>query len=119
MVSKEIETLRFTSSEEVKHFFNKFKIKFEHNPKHRKESYFDYERNEQVSAFSCYHNQGDLAAQKLLDEAYFYENNFYNFDTVNSVYVRFILTNGLIYHGHDLLDEGNNIPNQVKKKFNK
>lgn len=117
--SKVIETLQFTSPNDIIQFFDKYKTKFRHHTKHRKESYYDYERQEQVSPFSCYHNQGELAAQELLDKAFFFEGHYYNFDIVNNVFVRFIMTSAFEYHGHDLLDEGNNIPNQVKKKFNK
>jgi len=117
--SKVVETLNFSSQLDVIHFFDKYKIKFKHHTKHRRASYYDYERQEQVSPFSCYHNQGELAAQELLDKAFFYEGHYYNYDLVNNVFVRFIMTSAFEYHGHDLLDEGNNIPNQVRKKFNK
>ena len=117
--SKVIETLNFSSSRDVLHFFDKYKIKFKHHTKHRREGYYDYDRQEQVSPFSCFHNQGASAAQELLDKAFFYEGHYYNFDLVNNVFVRFNMTIAFEYHGHDLLDEGNNIPNQVKKKFNK
>lgn len=113
----EVETLCYQSEKEIIDFFEKFLIKFEHNTKHRREGYRDYERDEDVSPFSCYFNQGEEKAQELLDNAIPYKGHFYNFDLENNVFVRFIKTNGLIYHGHDLLDEENNIPNEVKKKF--
>jgi len=114
-----IETLSYSTEKEIEDFFNKFKIKFEHNPKHRREAYYDYARNEDVSPFSCYHNQGENKAQELLDNAILYNGVYYNFDLDNNVFVRFIKTSNLIYHGHDLSDEGNNIPNVVKKKLSK
>lgn len=117
--NKEITTLIFSSPKEINQFFEKYKIKFKHNNKHRRESYYDHERHEQVSPFSCFHNQGVSAAQELLDNAFFFEGYYYNFDLENNVFVRFIMTSEFEYHGHDLLNEGNNIPNQVKKKFNK
>jgi hypothetical protein len=116
---REVETFWYSSEAEINKFFDKYKIKFKHHTKHRREGYYDYDRKEQVSPFSCYHNQGELAAQELLDKAFFYEGHYYNFDLANNVFVRFIMTSAFVYHGHDLLDEGNNIPNQVKKKFNK
>ncbi|MFZ1702889.1 MAG: hypothetical protein WAT79_01005 [Saprospiraceae bacterium] len=117
--SIEVDTLRFSTEKEIEEFFKNFKITFEHHTKHRKELYYDYERKEDVSPFSCYHNQGQIASQDLLDKAIFYNGHYYNFDLENNVFVRFIKTKELIYHGHDLLDEGNNIPNQVKKKLSK
>lgn len=116
---KEVETFYYSSVSEINDFFDKYKIKFKHHTKHRRDSYYDYERHEQVSPFSCYHNQGVSAAQELLDKAFFFEGHYYNFDLDNNVFVRFIKTSAFEYHGHDLLDEGNNVPNQVKKKFNK
>lgn len=119
LVSTEIGTLSYKTEKEILDFFNHHKIKFEHHTKHRKEAYYDYDRNEEVSPFSCYHNQGELEAQKLLDEAFPFNNHLYNFDLENNVFVRFIKTRDSIYHGHDLSDEGANIPNEVKKKFHK
>jgi hypothetical protein len=116
---KEIDTLCYSSEVEINQFFDQFKIKFEHHKKHGKVAYYDNERKEDVSPFSCYHNQGETAAQKLLDEAHLLNGHYYNFDLENNVFVRFIKTRELIYHGHDLLDVGNNIPNAVKKKFHK
>lgn len=115
----EIDTLRYNSEKEIIEFFEKYRIKFEHNPKHRAEQYYDYERNENISAFSCYHKQGQAEAQRLLEDAFLFEGNYYHFDLENNVYIRYIKTNGLIYHGHDLVNEGNNIPNKVKKYFSK
>jgi hypothetical protein len=112
-------TLHYSTEKEIEDFFSNFKIKFEHNPKHRSEVYYDYERQENVSPFSCYHNQGEAKAQVLLDNSILHNGHYYNFDLENNVFVRFIKTINLIYHGHDLFDEGNNIPNDVKKKFSK
>lgn len=116
---KEIETFCYSSDKEILEFFNQYKIKFEHNSKHRKEGYYDHDRKEDVSPFSCFHYQGEVEAQKLLDEAFFLEGCYYNFDLNNHVYVRFRNTRGLIFHGHDLSDKGDNIPNVVKKKYSK
>lgn len=115
----EIETLYYKIDKEILDFFQNHTIKFKHHDKHRKEYYYDYERKENVSPFTCYHNQGQEAAQELLDNGFPFNNFFFNFDLENNVFVRFIKTTNLTYHGHDLLDEGNNIPNEVKKKFSK
>jgi hypothetical protein len=117
--SVEVDTLSYHSEEDIAKFFSKFKIKFEHHKKHTNDCYYDKVRKEVVSPFSSYHNQGEGEAQKLLDEAFLYDGHFYNFDLRNDVYVRFIKTMGLTYHGHDVSDEGDNVPNHVKKKFNK
>ena len=117
--SKVVDTLKFCSQTDVVDFFIKYKIKFKHHEKHRKESYYDHVRSEHVSPFSCFHNQGEVAAQKLLDNAFFCEGHYYNFDLVNNVFVRFIKTSGFEYHGHDLLDGPDKVPNLVRKKFNK
>ena len=58
--STEIKTLSYKTDKEILDFFDFYKIKFEHHDKHRKEGYYDYERKENVSPFSCYHNQGQL-----------------------------------------------------------
>ncbi len=115
--SIEIGTLSYKTDSDIINFFYRHKIKFVHHSKHGRESYYDYQRDEEVSPFSCFHNQGQEAAQKLLDTAFLFNNHFYNFDIENNVYVRFIKTSDLIYHGHDMIDTGTNIPNEVKKKF--
>jgi hypothetical protein len=113
---KGIETLSYSSEEEINIFFNKHKIKFEHNPKHN-----EVHVDEDNSPLSCYNerNEDTQKAQRLLDEAFQFGKRYYNFDLENNVYVRFTQTINNIYHGQDLSDLGNNIPNEVKKKFSK
>jgi len=118
-VTFEVDTLNYNEEEEIVAFFEKYKLKFEHHPKHRAEQYYDYERDEDVAPFSCFHKQGQARAQKLLEDAFLFESNYYHFDLENQVFIRFIKTRELIYHGHDLVNEGNNIPNKVKKHFSK
>jgi hypothetical protein len=73
-----------------------------------------------VSPFTCFHNAGGQGkAQKLLDNAFYYNGSFYNFDLANQVYVKFVLTGGVVYHGYDLSDDGNKVPSEVKSKFSK
>ncbi|HET6245374.1 MAG: hypothetical protein H0V01_13955 [Bacteroidetes bacterium] len=112
----EIDTLYYNSDKEVINFFEKYQIKFQHNPKHDM-----YKSGGEISFLSCYNErEGNTSkAQELLDKAFFHEGHYYNFDMENNVFVRFIKTSELIYHGHDLSDEGNNIPNSVKKKYSK
>jgi hypothetical protein len=114
----EIETLCYNSEKEIQDFFELYKIKFDHNPKHTEKA-----RNangERISPFTCFHQKdGQTKAQKLLDEAFLHEDDYYNFDIENGVYVKFVKTIGLTYHGFDLSDDNNNVPNEIKKKINK
>lgn len=115
---KEIETLIYTTDIEVIKFFDNYKIKFEHNPKHTNRVRFV--EGEKVSPFTCFHQKDGLnKAQKLLEEALMFQDDYYNFDVDNGVFVKFVLTIDLTYHGFDLSDENNIVPNEVKKKFNK
>jgi hypothetical protein len=117
-LSTEIETLIYDSEDDIIQFFEKYKLKFDHNPKHTDQ--VRYANGETISPFRCFHQpNGQAKAQKLLEEAFLCGNNYYNFDIENSVYVKFVLTIGLVYHGFDLSDDDNNVPNEVKRKFNK
>jgi hypothetical protein len=111
-----IDTLCYDSESEIQDFFDRNMIKFEHNPKHNV-----YNSGGMVSPLSCYNDQDKdtTKAQFLLNYAFLYSDDYYNFDVENGVYVKFIKTTGLTYHGFDLSDNNNNVPNEVKKKFNK
>ncbi len=111
---RKIETLCYKSEDEIKSFIDKYKIKFKHNSKHNK-----YKSGGKVSPLSCYNERdGDIKrAQELLETAFLYEDDYYNFD--RDVYVVFVTSNDGTYHGFDLSDEGSNVPVEVKKKFNK
>lgn len=114
----EIDSLYYESEQDIQDFFDHFRIKFEHNPKHTYQVRFA--NGEKISPFTCYYKQnGQVNAQKLLEDAFQYQNDFYNFDIDNNVYVKFVLTNGLTYHGYDLSDDNNNVPNVVKNYYNK
>lgn len=112
----EIDTLCYSSEDQVVKYFIKFKRLFEHNPKHDL-----YKAGGLISPLSCYNErEGDKAkAQELLDNALFHEGHFYNYDTNNKVFVRFIKTSEYVYHGHDLVDREDIIPIEVKNKINK
>lgn len=117
-LQKEIETLIYSSDKDIIQFFDRYKIRFEHNPKHTDQ--VRYANGEKISPFSCFHQpNGHDKAQQLLDEAFLYENHYYHFDIENGVFIKFVLTSDLTYHGFDLSDSDNNVPNEVKKKFNK
>jgi hypothetical protein len=111
---REIETLCYQSEEDIKNFIDKYRIKFKHNPKHNK-----YKTGGKVSPLSCYNERdGDTKrAQELLESAFLYDGDYYNFD--KDVYVVFVTSNDGTYHGFDISDEGSNIPMDVKKIFNK
>lgn len=114
--STSIETLSFNTEKDVSQFFDRYKITFQHNQKHGAK--VTYANGEKISPFACYHqSDGQLKAQQLLDGAFFYQNDYYNFDLMNNVYVRFLRTDYATYHGHDLSNE--QVPHQVKQKFNK
>lgn len=114
----EIDTLSYNSEKEIQDFFDRNRIKFEHNPKHTNQ--VRYANGEKISPFTCYHQpNGEAIAQRLLEEAFPFQNEYYHFDVENDVYVKFVLTRDLVYHGFDLSDNNNNVPNEVKKKFYK
>jgi hypothetical protein len=114
-VKYEVETICYDNEEELDHFFSRYRRIFDHNPKHNQ-----FNTGESISPLSCYNERrgNKVNAQLFLDEAEQFNNLFYNFDTVNSVYVVFRNTNNNIYHGYD---EGNlnNIPSEIRRKFNK
>lgn len=114
-VKYEVETICYDNVEELDGFFSRYRRMFDHNPKHNQ-----FNTGENISPLSCYNEriENKLNAQLLLDEAEQFNDLFYNFDTVNNVYVIFRNTNTNIYHGYD---EGNlnNIPSEIRRKFNK
>ena len=116
----EIDTLRYNSEEDITRFFDNYTLKFEHNPKHTR--HLRYSGGEKISPFTCFHqSNGEAIAKKLLKEATFHEGYFYNFDLDNNVYVRFLKTHldRPIYHGHDMSDQNQDVPNKIKNKYNK
>jgi len=138
---KEYETIicdkRIKSDEkltELDNFFAKFKRIFEHNPKHDKGPKKTREAWEKwlrrpgrkktpfISQLSCYNGEDDIRPQELLDSAFKLGKKYYNYDEYNEVWVTFQSENPRIlrgpYHGYDEYDE-NQIPNDVRKHFNK
>lgn len=112
----EVDSLFYESEDDIIQFFEDHKIKFKHNPKHDQ-----YKAGGKISPLSCYNDRtGDVTkAQNLLSTSYSLGNDFYNYDAENEVYVRFVDSNDGTYHGFDVSDEGNNIPNEIKNRFNK
>jgi hypothetical protein len=113
--TKEIETLLYSSEGEILIFFDRFKLKFKHNPKHDK-----YKAGGIISPLSCYNERiPDIGyVEKLLNGAYLFDEDYYNFDLINNVYVVFVSSNDNTFHGFDLSDDGK-IPHKVKETFKK
>lgn len=115
-----IDTLRYSSEQEIISFFDTYKLKFQHNTKHTRR--LRYSNGEKISPFTCYHQpNGAEKAKKLFEGAFLHEGYYYNFDLENNVYVRFLKTHvdKPIYHGHDLSDEGQAVPDKIRNKINK
>ncbi len=112
----EVDSLFYESKAEIVQFFDNYKIKFKHNPKHDQ-----YKAGGKISPLSCYNERaGDTTkAQNLLKSSYLLGNDYYNFDAENQIYVKFVDSNDGTYHGFNVSDEGSNIPNEIKNRFNK
>jgi hypothetical protein len=115
-VQKQIDTLRYSSSEEIINFFERNKIKFKHNSKHDK-----FKSGGVISPLSCYNDRsGDTTeAQNLLEAAYLVGNDLFCFDEKNNVYVQFVSSNDGTFHGFDLSDDDGNVPRVIKKIYNR
>jgi hypothetical protein len=111
-----IETLIYNNLQDIEAFFAKQKNRFEHNPKHDK-----YKAKGNISPLRCYNERtGDKTqAQKLLETSILLNGDYYNYDENNNVYVVFVITVNKLYHGFDLSDEGENVPVEIKNRFNK
>lgn len=104
---------------ELNDYFNKYKPIFRHNPKHRNSKYYTKEMYEKgVCKDKFISPLSTNVPQELLDTGFKCGEKFYNFDNVNDVYIVFRNTRMNEYHGYDEYDH-NNIPNEVKKQFNK
>ncbi len=123
--AKEYETIISDNENELEDFFAKFKSIFEHYPKHDKMLYNTKEKWEEaedkdgfVSRLSCYNGEDDVISQELLDNGLKSGECYYNYDSVNEVWVVFRCHLDNKYHGYD---ENNpeKIPNKVRKHFNK
>ncbi|GEP52639.1 hypothetical protein FNO01nite_33110 [Flavobacterium noncentrifugens] len=116
-----IDTLRYNSEEEIIKFFEDYKLRFEHNSKHTRKLRYSSD-GEKISPFTCFHQpNGTEKAEKLFKEATLHDGKYFNFDLENNVYVRFLKTyvDRPVYHGHDLSDENQDVPDKVRKKINK
>ncbi len=123
--AKEYETIISDNENELEDFFTKFKSIFEHNHRHDKTIYNTKEKWEEaedrdgfVSRLSCYNEEDDVITQELLDNGLKSGECYYNYDSINEVWVVFRCHLDNKYHGYD---ENNpeKIPNKVRKHFNK
>lgn len=122
---QEYETIVSDKENELEDFFAKFRSIFEHNPRHDKTIYNTKEKWEEtedrdgfISRLSCYNGEDDVIPQELLDNGLKSGECYYNYDSVNKVWVVFRCHLDNKYHGYD---ENNpeKIPNKVRKLFHK
>ena len=119
-VNNEIKHERIISDdvEKLQNFLKRFELKFEHNEKHeRNRGYYYIEGGRSVSPLSCYYGDNTIP-QKLLDNAIKVGDDYFNYDFIYEVYVRFKLTIDNIYHAHDISDE-TAIPEEIISEFSK
>ncbi|WP_445719942.1 hypothetical protein [Flavobacterium sp.] len=111
----EYETVCSDDKEVLIKYFEKYKRKFEHNPKHDK-----YKTGLKESPLSCFNERtGDITkAQELLDKSYEHGNSFYYFDVENSVWVVFRNHEENRYHGFNQNDR-EKIPASIRKIMSK
>lgn len=122
---KEYETIICDDKTQLNDFFDKSRPIFEHNPKHDKTPYNDKEAWEKsdnkgdfISRLSCYNGVDNDKPQELLDSAVKYEGIYINYDGEHETWVIFRCHLDNKYHGYDEYDS-NQIPEEIKKCFNK
>lgn len=125
---KNYETIISDIPNAINLFFDELKPKFEHNSKHDCEEHKSKERFELrdttkdfVSQLTCFKNQKQAIAQRILDKAIKFESEYIGYDEVNDYWVRFKCHRKNLYHGFDEYDDENEekIPLEIKRKFHK
>lgn len=104
----------------IQDFYNNtFRNIFEHNSKHDSSKGVYYVGTEKVNPLSCYNERiaDTTTPQNLLDNAIQFNHKFYNYDTVNQIFVCFKNHQDNKYHGYD--EDINNIPPQIRNTFHK
>lgn len=89
---------------------------FEHNPKHDKyKSSDDKYYGKVTSVLRCYNERigNTKIIQSILDDSRLIDEDYYGFDAVNTVYIRFEHTRNNIYHGFEVIPDEN-----LEKKLN-
>ena len=102
----------------IQDFYNTtFRNIFEHNSKHDRIKGKRVENGETVSPLSCFDGSNTDIPQSLLDNAIKFNDEFYNYDTINQIFVCFKKHQDNKYHGYD--EDINNVPPQIKNIFHK
>lgn len=102
----------------IQDFYNTtFRNIFEHNLKHDRTKGKRIENGETISPLSCFDGIKTDIPQTLLDNAIRFNNEFYNYDTVNQTFVCFKNHQNNKYHGYD--EDIENVPLQIKNIFHK
>lgn len=110
-------TIISDDKDEIEAFFKQFTPIFEHNPKHNKTKHNE-DKDSFVARLSCYNGEDNDVPQKLLDEAFLLKDCYYNYDGENEVWVIFRCHSKNKYHAYDE-NNSENIPNKIRKEFNK
>lgn len=114
----EHETIITDKDSDLETFLKKFTKVFDHNKKHDRVTGHSSHGGDPVFLLSCYDGKNKEVPQALLDAAFIYEEGIYGFDEANDVYVIFRAHRPTLYHAYDEPDR-NQIPDKVKKHFNK
>jgi len=104
----------------IQDFYNTtFRNIFEHNYKHDSNKGVYYEGAEKVNPLSCYNERlaDTTVPQNLLDNAIKFNDEFYNYDTVNQTFVCFKNHQNNKYYGYD--EDIKKVTPQIKNTFHK
>ncbi|HEY4324388.1 MAG TPA: hypothetical protein VGN20_10395 [Mucilaginibacter sp.] len=128
ILTVDIESVICDDSKQHQSIAKSFKKIFVHHEKHNEHnSAVDAAtaaEDESASPLSCYNERdGDTAAaQELLDKSVQIRNKgkgFFAHDVNNKTYVKFVATNGNIYHGFDIILEGDDLTDFKKIYYKK
>ena len=124
--SKEVRAILIDKENRLKDFVNDSRLIFDHHDKHdcsehkNLDAWLIRDINQKFdSQLSSFCNGNTERVQKILDKRFglcFGNENFFGYDNVTGVFVKFRLTNAKIYHAHDEYDI-NKIPEEVKNHF--
>ncbi|MCD4743453.1 MAG: hypothetical protein K8R67_13370 [Desulfobacteraceae bacterium] len=111
--SKEYKTIISDKENDLNDFFGQIKPTFEHNPKHDRIKSGTYE-----ASLSCFDGTDTEVPQMLLNNSINSNGIYYNFDSLNDVWVVFRCHLDNKYHGYDENDP-NKIPKIVRGKLHR
>ncbi len=109
----EHETIISDKENNLHDFFEKIKPTFEHNPKHDRNKPGTFE-----ASLSCFDGTDTKIPQKLLNDSINNNGVYYNYDSLNDVWVVFRCHLDNKYHGYDE-NEPNNIPSKIRGKLHR